>query len=750
MALTEQEKQIVEFGGKSGKSSDEIINALQKYRQQQQKFNLDANNAPLQQTSEFVTGLKDDLNTRVDRVGEILNRTDSSVPEKAVQVFGQGAGLAANAIEKTAEQIPGVKQVAGAIGAGINWLATSDISPIKHLGDIIGDSKKLQEIVQIYDTDANFRDSVDSVANIVRLGGDVQGVVDSAVFTKNVTSKVVNKLNDATTKIAGAGDNLINNIQPIVDPIKEVISNTTNPDKIMQRVARISKGKQAAFEKTAGESVGQYLTNRGIYGDIDAISEQLYKRFEQSKSTADDALAQLKGTFEPAPIKTALTELADRESRVSSPGAPSKSFSRIKELQSKFEKQGLTMSEINEVKRLFEANNKLDYLRQNLPEKVAYANNIDNAIREWQFKQAETLGLKNLPEINKETRLAKQLLNDLGQEYAGSAGNNSITLTDWILLSGGDPTAVGAFLTKKILSSKNLQSTIAKKLNRNKPIKEQVKADLGTSQIKQLPAPKEGAPKSSINTPKLQPSRRKIAEGTEIVPNSTKQQLQSQPIEAKSPYKETITQTSTKSNSLLEGLSKKQKEAFKNGTPKEQKEALEYLKLKKGMENSPEKYGLKVNSKIPSQLELLKEAKKYKSAEEFVSNLQGSATQYGDYTPNIRHFGMEDYKNISELGVNPEKMVAIYRGIDDINGKMPRKINDGDFVTTDFDSAMSYAGKNNVVSMKVPAKTLYTDAIDDFKSEPFYTGSEYVYTTQKVNPLTKSQLTDIWSKANKK
>jgi len=51
--------------------------------------------------------------------------------------------------------------------------------------------------------------------------------------------------------------------------------------------------------------------------------------------------------------------------------------------------------------------------------------------------------------------------------------------------------------------------------------------------------------------------------------------------------------------------------------------------------------------------------------------------------------------------------------------------------------------------MKVPAKTLYTDAIDDFRLDPFYTGSEYVYTKQKVTPMTKSQLTDIWNKAQK-
>jgi hypothetical protein len=158
----------------------------------------------------------------------------------------------------------------------------------------------------------------------------------------------------------------------------------------------------------------------------------------------------------------------------------------------------------------------------------------------------------------------------------------------------------------------------------------------------------------------------------------------------------------------------------------------------------------KVLPKVVTEINpLAEEARKYKSADEFVKKIQGSATQYGDYTPELRGYGMGDYKNITELGVKPDEMVTIYRGIDDTTGKIPKKINDGDFVTTDYDSAWSYAGDNKVVSMEVPAKTLYTDAIEDFKSDPFYIGSEYVYTKQKVTPMSESQLTDIYNQAVK-
>lgn len=165
--------------------------------------------------------------------------------------------------------------------------------------------------------------------------------------------------------------------------------------------------------------------------------------------------------------------------------------------------------------------------------------------------------------------------------------------------------------------------------------------------------------------------------------------------------------------------------------------------------------GINGNKKItdlptaPTTDPLIAEARKYKSAEEFKQAMYGGKTQYGDYSPNVRANIPAGYTNITELGVNPNEMVTIYRGIDDLTGKVKRKINDGDFVTTDFDSALSYTGDpKNVVEMKVKAKTLYNSEPKDFIDEPFYTGAEYIYTTKNTKALpTDSQLTSIYNQA---
>jgi len=248
---------------------------------------------------------------------------------------------------------------------------------------------------------------------------------------------------------------------------------------IMQRVARISKSKQEKFKQTAGESVGEFLTSRNIFGTPEQIAEKLTTTFQKSKNTADEALEILEGRFSPEPVGTALRDLKAYLIDVSSPGAVDPQLAKTTELLNKYENGGLDMTEINAVKRLYERNVKLDFLRSVNTKGITRANNIDNAVRTWQFAKARELGLKNLDAINRETRLSKQLADDIGKEYAGQEGNNAITLTDWVLLSGGEPSNVAGFLAKKTFGSKRVQSSVAKLFNDKSKIKAPIKAEFG-------------------------------------------------------------------------------------------------------------------------------------------------------------------------------------------------------------------------------------------------------------------------------
>jgi uncharacterized protein YnzC (UPF0291/DUF896 family) len=233
---------------------------------------------------------------------------------------------------------------------------------------------------------------------------------------------------------------------------------------IMTKVARINPVAQEKFRRTTGRSVGEYLVERGIYGNDEEIMKQLAQRQLASKTEVDTAMAKLPGEHRSGAVNDMLKELGEREVRVSSPNVPSKDLARVQELAAKSDATGLTMSEINEIKRLYERNVRLGYLKVNNAEAVVKATSIDDAVRKWQFAKAEELGLKNLPELNKETQAAKMLGDEMWKYNTRQGANSTLSLTDAVLLAGGDPSSISMFLARQATKSKAFGSYVAKKV----------------------------------------------------------------------------------------------------------------------------------------------------------------------------------------------------------------------------------------------------------------------------------------------
>ena len=303
--------------------------------------------------------------------------------------------------------------------------------------------------------------------------------------------------------------------------IKQSINLGISPENLMQRVARISKGKQAAFEERAGESVGEYLVNRGMFGDPESLADQLYSRMRLSKGRVDAGLASVSGVYKNDSVQDAIEQLVEREGRVSSTRTPSKDQKRVTELFNKHNKDGLTLEEVNEVKRLYERNVRVDYLNDRVSDKIAQATNIDTALREFVEKEASKAGIKSIGALNKETSLAKQLLDDLGAEYAGQQGNNLISLSDAFFLAeaASNPTALAAFGLKKVFSSKSAMSAVARLISDKK-----VRKGLPTVEkqgVLSLPAPKAGSANVSINaaTPLPEKSVSSLDRAERVNPN---------------------------------------------------------------------------------------------------------------------------------------------------------------------------------------------------------------------------------------
>lgn len=262
-----------------------------------------------------------------------------------------------------------------------------------------------------------------------------------------------------TLTTVGAGK-LINKVRE--EGVSWVLPKSEN---IMNRVARLTPNQANQFKKLAGESHGAYLSRTGNFGTPQQIVEKEATKFANSLNQVDDALAKLPGNHKSQYLDIVLKDLVKRESAIGVKNAETKVISQL------FQKNkavGLNMSESNIVKRVYERTVKFGYMKEQNAIGIARSTRLDDALRKWQFSKAKELGLKNLDKLNKQTQLSKFIVDKLGNQIGGKTGNQAISLTDWIVLSGGDPTAISAFFAKKLLSSKGLQSGFAKAIS-NKP-----------------------------------------------------------------------------------------------------------------------------------------------------------------------------------------------------------------------------------------------------------------------------------------
>ncbi|HDO20112.1 MAG TPA: hypothetical protein ENG81_01115 [Candidatus Bathyarchaeota archaeon] len=458
-----KEKEIIQFGVENGKTQDEVQTALSNYRigvtpqetapvAQPQTF-LQETGADIRQIG---TDIKSSLSQRASNIAEIRQAEEAGQGKirTAFQSFGQTLGGVSDVIGNVFKGI--VKTVLPqkaeeAVKTGIQKVATP-----------IVESDTVKSIIERYNSldEATKRD-VDSTLGIGAFGLDVVGGVAGvkAVKTGLKTGTQVVK------NVAGSADDFA---RQAIKPVKGLAGKVVpKSDEIMNRVARLKPTDFTKFKKMSGKTPGQYLTETGNFGAPDKILAKEATKFSQSLKSVDTELAKLKGLYNSGATEDALDELIKKAKSVSTKNIKSPYLDEVLELKKKYDSTGLSMEDINNVKRLYERNVKLGYNKLITPDKVEQATNIDNAMRNWQVDQAKKLGFENIRELNKQTQISKFLIDKLGDQVIGQSGLNGFSLTDWIVLSGGNPANVGGFITKKFLSSKGVQAKIAEMLNKS-------------------------------------------------------------------------------------------------------------------------------------------------------------------------------------------------------------------------------------------------------------------------------------------
>lgn len=320
--------------------------------------------------------------------------------------------------------------------------------------------------------------TVSNLAVAGGIGGGLQGAGSGlqkddltlgSLLKDTGTATMVGTLFGGGLGLAGAG---------VAKGLQKVAPKSAN---IMQRIAKLTNKQEIKFKQMTGEDVGEFLSKRDLNLAPEELVQESTQRFLNSYQEANNALAQLPGKYKTDPVKTALDDLVQREIAISTPGTKSANSETINALVKKYDEGGLTMSEINQVKRIYEKEVKLPYMKENNSLQVERSGRIDNAIREWQLNRADDLGFKNLRDINKQTQAYKFIADKIADRISGAKTNNALSLTDAVLLAGGDPQAIAMFATRRLFGSAKIQALVAR-IARDKNLDVgQVKALFGES-----------------------------------------------------------------------------------------------------------------------------------------------------------------------------------------------------------------------------------------------------------------------------
>lgn len=410
---------------------------------------------PTQQSAQpgFIQGVGQDIQNRANNlkpsIDNLGNGNFSNVPELALNVAGQGAGVALDTIGRGMSAIaPETTKAVGELGGQL----------LHNLGTTSAGKAATALTGQMQQTHPQLARDLSSAGTLAMAAPAIEGIGATGDLATQFGKKALTGANDlASSAVNGAVDT--------IQSAGEKIQQSNIPSNIMNKVARLNPQDEIKFTKVAGKSPGQYLTDTGNFGSPQDIVANEAKKFMESKNMVDTELGKLPGEYQVGAVNDALNMLIEKGGKVSSSNVPARFLQVAQDLLTKSETQGLNMSEINVVKRLAERELKLGYNKMMNPDLIQKATNIDSTIRDWQFKKADYLGFKNISEMNKQTQISKFLVDKLGDKLVSQQVLKNMTLTDWIMLSGGNTTAVSGFLTKKFFSSKAVQSKIAEMLS---------------------------------------------------------------------------------------------------------------------------------------------------------------------------------------------------------------------------------------------------------------------------------------------
>ena len=556
--------------------------------------------------------------------------------------------------------------------------------------------------------------------------------------------------------------------------ISNDLAKSTLPQKnslaggIVQRMNRITGKKQEDFAKLAGKEMGEWLAERGIFSAPEETVNILSDRMKQSMAQADAGMDKIPGVYQDKSIDTVLSQLNEIEQSLAKKGGASKDKKAVENLiKRNKQNKGLSMREINQAKRLYERKVKSEYIKDQskTSDQVQAATNLDTKLRDFQRSKAIENGFDELVEINKETMMSKMAADAIGERYLRAAGNNAVTITDWIAAApaAANPAALGLLVGKKLASSDLAQSFLAKSLKKGEAV-EIPKADIEKIERKAKLL------ENRINNANTQQEKKRLIKRKEDLDDQIRGAMGYNQLLLKSGEDTIPSGNIVNTNAITGKENSALMDQFTSGSKSDQSKVKPQPESKTQIESSKDiipkdSTKAKPSAKVGGMNNLETEAKKFKTADEFVEDkhrLVAPAKEVDFAYP--REYNREDVVKTMYKSMQNRKDVTMPKGVYVTRGA--KGDGTGNWFTPIADKAVTYAkvtpnGKVtslDISSMKFAPTESYgrkvasgmnAGEVDKMIKRALGDGYDGLYSGGNLLLPTKSQLTDIWNKANK-
>ena len=445
------------------------------------------------------------------RLGRVLRDIPSDLQETSNALRQSGAKAGSEIFDVVtdddftlAQKFMGVlgstaEGIAGGLGEAATGLGKTFTTPeaeeslgklVREAGEAISETQVAQSVVpkvanwyQSLDKDDKlFIDSAGGMAMVIGemfgvgkakkpLQAVGQGMRQGGEFVAETAPKVVDW---TATNVPAAAQSVYSK----VPSMQSVTPNTSGiSEQLVAGINRIKPTERQQFKQMSGQSAEEWLVDRGLTGTRQDTLTKLSDNFQALRQNVDEALDKVPGEYKDKRVTVVADEAAEYARSVESGDA-----GRMASLAEKSKGVGLTTKEINEVKRYYERNIKVGYMKDQTQNAAAVerATNRDGALREYLFEISDQNGFSNLRELNKEIQQSRFLTDKIAGRMEGEGANNVMSLTDWIVVSPGaiDPTFIAGFAGKKLFSTETARSLTARLFSRNRPVKEIPRADL--------------------------------------------------------------------------------------------------------------------------------------------------------------------------------------------------------------------------------------------------------------------------------